>query len=87
MLNRDIQTSSLPSHFERSEKKGSAEQSEAGSYFERSEKKGSAEQSEAGSYIQLAKELLRAFHLISNYNINSSLLLENIFLKYGKYGH
>jgi DNA polymerase-3 subunit delta' len=69
MLNRDIQTSSLPSHFERSEKKGSAEQSEA------------------GSYIQLAKELLRAFHLISNYNINSSLLLENIFLKYGKYGH
>ena len=38
------------SYFERSEKKGSAEQSEAGSYFERSEKKGSAEQSEAGSY-------------------------------------
>jgi len=37
-------------HFERSEKKGSAEQSEAGSYFEQSEKQGSPEQSEGGSY-------------------------------------
>jgi len=31
------------SYFERSEKQGSAERSEAGSYFERSEKQGSAE--------------------------------------------
>jgi len=45
-LNRDIQTSFLPSR------------------------------------IKLTKELLKAFHLISNYNINSSLLLENIFLNY-----
>ncbi|MFA5392140.1 MAG: AAA family ATPase [Candidatus Paceibacterota bacterium] len=34
------------------------------------------------SKVQLAKELFKAFNLISNYNINSSLLLENIFLKY-----
>jgi len=34
------------------------------------------------SKVRLAKELFKAFHLISNYNINSSLLLENIFLKY-----
>lgn len=34
------------------------------------------------SKVKLAKELLKAFHLISNYNINSSLLLENIFLSY-----
>jgi len=34
------------------------------------------------SKVKLAKELLKAFYLISNYNINSSLLLENIFLNY-----
>lgn len=34
------------------------------------------------SKVHLAKELLKAFHLISDYNINSSLLLENIFLNY-----
>lgn len=38
------------------------------------------------SYLQLTKELLQAFNVISNYNINSTLLLENIFLKYSKYG-
>jgi len=35
------------------------------------------------SKVKLAKELFQAFHLISNYNINSSLLLENIFLNHG----
>lgn len=34
------------------------------------------------SKVKLAKELLKAFYLISNYNINSSLLLENIFLNH-----
>ena len=34
------------------------------------------------SKVKLAKELFKAFHLISNYNINSSLLLENIFLNH-----
>jgi DNA polymerase-3 subunit delta' len=34
------------------------------------------------SKVKLAKELLKAFHLISDYNISSSLLLENIFLNY-----
>jgi len=34
------------------------------------------------SKVKLAKGLFKAFHLISNYNINSSLLLENIFLNY-----
>lgn len=32
--------------------------------------------------VHLAKELLKAFYLISDYNINSSLLLENIFLNH-----
>jgi len=41
--------------FERSEKKGSLEQSERGSYFEQSEKKGSLEQSERGSYLSVTK--------------------------------
>jgi len=40
--------------------------------------------SSSSSHIQLTKELLKAFHLISNYNINSALLLENIFLNHGK---
>lgn len=34
------------------------------------------------SKVKLTKELFKAFHLISNYNINSSLLLENIFLNH-----
>jgi DNA polymerase III delta' subunit len=34
------------------------------------------------SKVKLAKELLKAFYLISDYNINSSLLLENIFLNH-----
>lgn len=34
------------------------------------------------SKVHLAKELLKAFYLISDYNINSSLLLENIFLNH-----
>jgi DNA polymerase-3 subunit delta' len=34
------------------------------------------------SKVKLAKELLKAFYLISDYNISSSLLLENIFLNY-----
>ena len=48
----------LKNDFERSEKKGSAERSEAGSYFERNEKKGSAEQSEAGSYYQPRRKIV-----------------------------
>jgi len=39
--------------------------------------------SSSPSRIKLTKELLKAFHLISNYNINNSLLLENIFLNHG----
>jgi len=46
----------LSIYFERSEKKGSAEQSETGSYFEQSEKKGSVEQSETGFYFEQSEK-------------------------------